>query len=157
MIRESIKIRPAIAGDADRIGQLAQQFAAYLRALGDTAAFQFDAQAYLRDGFGPAPAFSGIVAESGGFVIGYLLYHPGYDTDHAIRLLHIVDLYVEEGFRGRGAGRALMERVATIGQQEGAKGLLWSVYSPNLAAAEFYQRLGARYVRGLDLMYLEIE
>ena len=157
MIRQSIKIRPAVADDADRIGQLAKLFASYLRDLGDTSAFQFDAQAYLRDGFGPAPAFSGIVAEIDGFVIGYLLYHPGYDTDRAIRLLHIVDLYVEEGFRGKGVGRALMGRVATMGQHEGAKGLVWSVYSPNLAATEFYKRLGARYVRGLDFMYLEIE
>ena len=156
MIRQPLKIRPAIADDADRIGLLATQFAAYLRGLGDTGDFRFDAHCYLRDGFGPAPAFFGIVAEVEGLVIGYLLYHPGYDTDKAIRLLHIVDLYVDEGFRAMGAGRALMRQAAAIGRQEGASGLIWSVYSRNVMAAEFYLRLGARYVRGLDLMYLEI-
>jgi ribosomal protein S18 acetylase RimI-like enzyme len=156
MIQQSLTIRPATADDADRIGQLAKQFAAYLRDLGDTSDFKFDAQAYIRDGFGPAPAFSGIVAEINGLVIGYLLFHPGYDTDRAIRLLHIIDLYVDEGFRGRGVGRALMKWAATKGGEEGAKVLMWSVYHPNIIAAEFYKRLGARYVKGLDLMYLEI-
>jgi ribosomal protein S18 acetylase RimI-like enzyme len=157
MIQQSFRIRPAIADDADRVGQLAKQFAAYLRDLGDTSDFQFDAHTYLRDGFGSLPAFSGIVAEINGLVIGYLLYHPGYDTDRAIRLLHIVDLYVEEGFREIGIGRALMEMVATVGEHGGAKGLIWSVYSPNINAGEFYKRIGARYVKGLDFMYLEIE
>ncbi len=157
MIQQSFSIRPALADDADRVGQLARQFADYLRDLGDTSDFQFDARAYLRDGFGPSPAFSGIVAEINCRVIGYLLYHPGYDTDRAIRLLHVVDLYVEAGFRGIGVGRALMETVASVAEQAGAKGLLWSVYSPNVNAAEFYKRLGARYVKGLDFMYLEIE
>jgi GNAT superfamily N-acetyltransferase len=142
--------------DAYRIGQLAREFADYLRSLGDTADFRFDAQAYLRDGFGPRAAFSGIVAEERGLIIGYLLYHPGYDTDRAERLLNVVDLYVEEGFRGRGAGQALMEAAAAIGRREGASGLIWTVYYANESAAEFYKRLGARYVKGLDIMYLEI-
>jgi len=149
-------IRTATLDDAHCIGQLAKQFADYLRSLGDTTDFQFNTQAYLRDGFGPRPAFFGIVAELEGQVIGYLLYHSGYDTDYAVRLLHVVDLYVEERFRGRGVGRALMQEAATRGRQEGAKGLIWSVFSANRRAAEFYERLGARYVRGLDLMYLEI-
>jgi GNAT superfamily N-acetyltransferase len=154
--QKTFRIRPAVADDADRIGQLAKLFAAYLRDLGDTSDFQFDAHAYLRDGFGPNPAFSGIVAEIDGLVIGYLLYHPGYDTDRAIRLLHVVDLYVEERFRAKGAGRALMEEVTAIGRQEGASALIWTVYSRNVKAAEFYRRLGAKYVKELDLMCLEI-
>src|SRR5579862_2942020 len=36
---------------------------------------------YLRDGFGPHPAFFGLVAEVDGSVEGYLLNHHGYDTD----------------------------------------------------------------------------
>ena len=62
------------------------------------------AAAYLRDGFGARPAFFGIVAEDQGTVVGYLLYHFGYDSDAAARTLHIADLYVDSGTRRRGAG-----------------------------------------------------
>jgi hypothetical protein len=68
-------IRNATAADADAIGKLAREFQAYLRALGDRTHFEFTAETYLRDGFGPNAAFSGLVAERNGEVIGYLLYH----------------------------------------------------------------------------------
>jgi len=92
-ISAPILIRTATPSDATDIGQLAQQLAAYLQGLGDLTDFQFNAETYLRDGFGPNPAFAGLVAETDGQawterserLIGYLLYHFGYDTDLAIR------------------------------------------------------------------------
>ena len=44
-------IRPALASDAQSIGNLARQFASYLRELGDLTDFKLTANAYLRDGF----------------------------------------------------------------------------------------------------------
>jgi len=156
MPQQLLIVRPAMPDDADRVGQLAHQFADYLRSLGDMTDFAFDAQAYLRDGFGSRPLFLGIVVETESQIIGYLLYYAGYDTDRAVKLLHVADLYVDERFRGRGAGRALMAEAAAIGRREGASGLIWSVFSPNKAAAEFYKRIGATYVMELDWMYLDI-
>jgi len=66
-------VQLAAAADAEAVGKLAQQFAGYLRRLGDTTDFKLTADAYLRDGFGPKPAFPGLVAELDGNVIGYLL------------------------------------------------------------------------------------
>lgn len=151
-----IQIRAATPEDAGRVGELAREFAAYLRGLGDSSEFRFDAAAYLGDGFGPRAAFAGLVAEGGGRVVGYLLYHPGYDTDRARRLLHVVDLYVEEPWRGRGVGRELMRAAAEAGRRQGVGALMWSVYSRNHQARGFYERLGARPTRDLDFMYLEI-
>jgi GNAT superfamily N-acetyltransferase len=120
--------------------------------LGDETPLNFNAEAYLRDGFGPSPAFAGIVAESGDAILGYLLYHPGYDTDLAERVLWVVDLYVSEDSRLQGVGRALMERAASVCRAQGGKALIWSVYPPNQIAARFYERLGAQYVTGLSYM-----
>ena len=84
-------IRPTLASDAQSIGNLARQFASYLRELGDLTDFKLTANAYLRDGFGTTPAFAGLVAEDQGKVIGYLLYHFGYDSDRAARnMLHLL-------------------------------------------------------------------
>jgi GNAT superfamily N-acetyltransferase len=145
-------IRPATPTDAEAIGQLMAESADYLRALGDTTDFRFNAETYLRDGFGPNPAFSGLVAEVDGDVVGHLLYHFGYDTDRAMRLLDVIDLMVRENRRGEGIGKALMVKATQIAHEAGASELVWAVYKPNKLAAEFYERLGAEYIEDLHFM-----
>jgi len=152
-----MKIREATRDDAGAIGTLAKEFTDYLRSLGDTTDFSFNASTYLRDGFGDSPAFQGLVAEIDNEVVGYLLYHFGYNTDLAIRTLHVIDLYVRPANRLQGVGRALMKRAGEICMATGGKGLFWFVYSPNRPAFEFYERLGARYVTDTESMYLPVE
>jgi ribosomal protein S18 acetylase RimI-like enzyme len=146
-------IRTATVSDANAIGELAQEFQVYLRALGDRTQFEFTAETYRRDGFGPTPAFAGLVAELEGHVVGYLLYHFGYDTDRAMRLLQVIDLYVQAANRRRGVGEALMRAAAKICQAVGGRELLWSVFAPNKLAFQFYERLGAKYIQELKFMY----
>jgi len=149
-----LKIRPALAEDAAAVGRLAQQFAGYLRSLGDTTEFNLTAERYLRDGFGPRPAFGGLVAEVEGKVVGYLLYHFGYDSDAAARNLHIADLYVDAATRRQGAGRALVSAAASIAVKAGAQEMIWSVYHANKLAATFYENLGAQ--RTTDVFYMKL-
>jgi|SRR5882724_673669 len=150
----TMTIRPALVGDVTAIGALAQQFAGYLRGLGDQSDFNLTAEACLRDGFGPQPAFAGIVAEHNGVVVGYLLYHFGYDSDAAANILFIADLYVEASTRRRGIGRALVTRAANIASEAGAKELVWSVYNTNQIAAGFYEKLGAQRITDVFFMKL---
>jgi len=152
-----MKIREATRDDANEVGALAEEFANYLRSLGDQTDFQFNANTFLRDGFGDEPAFKSLVAEIDGKIAGYLLYHSGYDTDLAMRILHVVDLYVRPDCRRQGVGRALMERAGEICAKAGGKGLFWTVYSPNRDAFEFYERIGARYTEDLKFMYLPLQ
>src|SRR5580765_8032213 len=150
----AFSIRPALASDAPAVGRLAGQFADYLRTLGDQTEFKLNAEAYLRDGFGLQPAFKGFVAEEGRQVIGYLLYHFGYDSDGAFSNLHVVDLYVDSRARKKGVGRTLMMAVAGIARQAGAREIIWSVYHANNLAAAFYERLGARRITEVFFMTL---
>jgi ribosomal protein S18 acetylase RimI-like enzyme len=147
-------VRAATAADAGAVGELAQQFAGYLRSLGDITDFKLSAEAYLRDGFGPKPAFAGLVAELDGHIIGYLLYHFGYDSDRAARNLHIVDLYVDLEARKRGIGRALMTEGAKIACEAGAQEFVWAVYHANALAAAFYEGLGAQRITDVFFMKL---
>ncbi len=151
-----MKIREASRDDANAVGALAQDFANYLRSLGDPTNFQFNAKTFLRDGFGDKSAFKGLVAEVNGEIVGYLLYHSGYYVDLAMRTLHVVDLYVRPDCRRQGVGQALMKRACEICAKSGGKRLFWSVYSPNRDAFRFYERLGARYTEDLKFMYLTL-
>ena len=149
-------IRKAKLADVPAIACLAAEFAQYLRGLGDTTEFRLNADALARDGFGPKPAFEGVVAEMAGGVVGYLLYHDGYDTDAACRLLMVADLFVTQAARGRGAGTALMREAREIAVSRGAKQCVWTVYQHNTQALRFYERIGGRYVQDLRLMCLDL-
>jgi len=147
----ALTIQPARAEDARAVGNLAQQFAGYLRSLGDHTDSQLTAESYLRDGFGSQPAFGGLVAEAGGEVIGYLLYHFGHDSDAAALSLHIADLYVDSETRRRGAGKA------SIAREAGAREMIWSVYHANKLATTFYEKLGAQRIADVFFMKLRAD
>lgn len=151
-----VLVRDARRGDVRAIASLAREFAEYLHDLGDTAEHRLDAEALERDGFGPDPAFGGLVAEVSGRIVGYLLHHPGYDSDAACRLLFVVDLYVTRSARGRGIGASLLNSARTAAAASGAKQIVWTVDRRNASARRFYEKLGARYVERLDLMYLDV-
>ncbi len=149
-------IRPATASDAESIGRLVAEFQGYLRSLGDRTEFDFGAVAYLRDGFGSDPAFAGFVAESDRTVIGYALYHFGYDTDRGRRIMHLVDLYVQDAWRQKGIGKQLMQCLAEVGRAREVEFIVWSLFKPNALARRFYEQLGATYLTTLDFMALDI-
>ena len=150
-------IRAALPSDTESIGNLARQFASYLRELGDLTQFQLTTDAYLRDGFGTQPAFAGLVAEDQAKVIGYLLYHFGYDSDRAARNMHVVDLYVDPAARNQGVGKALMARAASIAREASAAEMIWSVYQSNTIAATFYEKLGAQRITDVFFMKLSAD
>jgi GNAT superfamily N-acetyltransferase len=148
----AIAVRAATPADAKTVAALYSEFAAYLRSLDGGDEYYFDEQAYLRDGFGPDPAFSGIVAEVDGEVVGYLLWHLGYDSDLARRILRIADLYVRPASRRAGVGRALLDEAARICRARGGIELVWEVFEPNQLARKFYAGVGARHVDDLLIM-----
>jgi GNAT superfamily N-acetyltransferase len=150
-------LRAAQRGDVPAIAALARQFAQLMHELGDSTSLQLDAAALERDGFGPDPAFGGLLAEREGRVVGYLLHHPGYDTDAARRLLFVVDLFVTPAARGLGIGigAALIAAARDIAARAGAAQLVWTVDSRNAGALRFYESLGAQRVEGLVLMCLD--
>ena len=132
-----IKIRAIKRQDAAEVGIMAKEFAGYLRDLGDNTDFRFNAKAFLRDGFGRNRAFYGLIAEVEGKIVGYTLYHDGYDTDKGIRIVYLADLYVRPEYRCAGLGRELIEVVKNAAKKRGAKKMFWTVFAPSHAARNF--------------------
>lgn len=124
--------------------------------LATKSAFDWDAKKYLRDGFGTNPAFEGFVAEVDSRVVGYALYHSGYDTDKGARLIYLIDLFVSQEWRRRGIGEKLMQSISEVGRKRNAEWIVWNVFKRNPSATSFYEKLGARYEDELHIMCLPI-
>lgn len=151
-------IRPLAAADVGTVQEMVIEFGTYLRSLGDSWQHNFTAARYLEDGFGPAPAFRGFIAEAaGGTALGYTLMSPNYDVDRGMRTEIVIDLWVRTEARRSGTGAALMRAAAEAAKATGARQLLWSVYRPNTLAREFYLRIGGRPLQDLDWMYLDLD
>ena len=149
-------IRPARLDDSAEVVRLSAQFAQYLRSLGDGCPGPLTEKAYRHDGFGSNPRFSGLVADRGQSLAGYLLHHPGYDVDRSAPITMIIDFYVEPSMRRIGLGRRLISEVAKEARAGGSIELVWAVYRANRIAYAFYEALGADHVTDLTLMRLQL-
>lgn len=156
LLNPNYRIREAQRNDVPAMAMLVEEFSRYMRGLGDASELRLDGAALERDGFGPDPAFGGLVAEASSQIVGFLLHHPGYDTDAACRLLFVVDLFVTTSLRERGIGAALMRGARKFGAGMGAKQIVWAIDRRNDLARRFYEGIGAREVDELQLMYLDV-
>ena len=112
-----ITVRPARPDDADFIARMAQ--APSVSDGGGSS--RFTAKSFRRDGFGEHAAFSTMVVEFDGEVVGYAVYYAGYDTDSATRGIYLADLYIDETRRRQGLGRALLTGLAAAARSDGAR------------------------------------
>jgi GNAT superfamily N-acetyltransferase len=136
---EQVSIRPATAADVTTIAAMIEELNRQQREeLG-----RVTAEAVLRDGFGARPEFRVLLAEADGATVGYALFHPSWSTEVGEPGFYLYDLYVREGCRGRGVGRALLAALARTAREEGRTFLWWSSKEWNREAQAFYRRLGA--------------
>jgi GNAT superfamily N-acetyltransferase len=134
----SVTIRPATADDCGLILELIRELALYEKAPEAVVA----TEAQLREhGFGANPQFAAIIAELDGAPVGMALYHTRFSTWLGSPTLYLEDIFVREAARGRGVGRKLMARLATIALQRGWGRIDFHVLDWNPARG-FYRKLG---------------
>ncbi len=92
------------------------------------------------------PSFALLVAEWDGQPAAYAFFFDYYSTFEGRGGLFLEDLYVRDQYRGKGIGKALLVRVASIARQENCFGVRWQVLDWNTPAIEFYKGLGARFL-----------
>ena len=112
---QTLNLRPATPTDVPQILAFIRDLAAYEREPDAVHATEAD---LLRDGFGPEKRFDCLIAElkeSGKTVpAGFALYFHNYSTWRGHAGIHIEDLYVNPEDRGKGIGKALLTKVASI-------------------------------------------
>ncbi|OIQ81037.1 acetyltransferase YpeA [mine drainage metagenome] len=132
-------IRPARPEESGIIVSLVRRLAAFERAAAPPALTE---AVVRRDCFGPNPRFQVLLAETAGRVCGGVVLLDGYSSWAGAPTLTVHDLYVEEGGRGQGAGRALLAAAAAQAQARGCVRLDVNVLDWNHAARAFYERAG---------------
>jgi GNAT superfamily N-acetyltransferase len=93
--------------------------------------------------FGARPVAEALVAERAGEVVGFALFFTNFSTFLGKPGLYLEDLIVTPAERGRGIGRALLERLARIAVERDYGRFEWSVLDWNESAIRFYERMGA--------------
>ncbi|MBB42660.1 MAG: hypothetical protein CMM44_02725 [Rhodospirillaceae bacterium] len=136
-INELVIIREATSNDAE----ILVNFIHSLNSLNKIKRSNMTCKILLKDAFGPNPAFHILLAEISNVPAGYALYWLGYDTNKASHGVYLSDLYVEQKFRRKGAGKALMQAVALSSYKNGGQWMFWSVQKHNKNARKFYQKI----------------
>ena len=75
--------------------------------------------------------------------VGFVIFFHNFSTFLGRPGIYIEDLFVEEEFRRRGFGGALLRYVARLAKERQCGRLEWSVLDWNEPAVKFYQKLGA--------------
>lgn len=139
-----LTVRLAIPADAPAVHALILELAVFERLAHEVVATEASTREAL---FGAVPSAEALVAEVGGEVVGFALYYPVYSTFAGRTGLYLEDLFVREGHRRGGVGRALMDGFLARARQRGCEKVEWRVLTWNEVAIRFYESLGAVVLR----------
>lgn len=95
-----------------------------------------------RDVFGPEPWFRVLVAEGAAGLLGYAATLPLARLGYGARGMDLHHLFVVEGARGAGVGRALVAACEDQARALGCSYLIIGTHPGNLVAQAYYQSLG---------------
>lgn len=135
-----VLVRPARAEDAPAVAEL---FNAINSMDGPRPPVWMTAETVRRDLLGASPRAALLVAEVDGRLAGFVTGNAVYDSMRAADAFFLNDLYVAPEARRRGAGRALVARLAALAKERGALCLWWGVDLGDDEALRFYDALGA--------------
>jgi GNAT superfamily N-acetyltransferase len=136
-----MNIRNAVESDIPLIFTLIRALAVYEKLEHKVVATEETLRQSL---FGARPyAETIIVEDDDGQPEGFALFFHNFSTFLGRPGIYLEDLFVNPEARGRGYGKALLARLATIAQERNCGRLEWSVLDWNTPSIEFYKSLGA--------------
>lgn len=139
------RLRPATRDDVPLITQLIQELAEYEKLAHTCVA---DDDSVRENLFGERPAAEVVLAFIDQEPAGFALFFENYSTHMSRRGMHLEDLYVREHLRGKGIGRLLLSRLASIAIERDYGRMEWSVLRWNVSAIRVYDAIGAEPLSG---------
>ncbi len=141
----ALSVRPARPHEAALIHRFTCELAEYEKLRHEVVASVQDFERVL---FGPGPRLFCDIVELEGAPVGMAIWFYNFSTFVGRHGLYLEDLYVTPAARGRGAGKALLVRLARRCVEEGLGRLEWAVLDWNSPAIAFYDSLQARAMSG---------
>ncbi len=136
----SFVLRPATPADAGIILRFIRELAAFERAEHEVEATEETIRLSI---FGEGAVTHALVCERDGKAAGFAVWFYNYSTWQGRKGLYLEDLYVTPEFRGSGAGKLILKRLAEIALEEGCGRFEWSVLDWNEPAIRVYESIGA--------------
>jgi GNAT superfamily N-acetyltransferase len=134
------QIRPATKSDVPIILAFVKKLAEYEKLSDEVVATENSLRETL---FGEHPVAEVAIGYFEERPVGFVLFFHNYSTFLGRPGLYIEDLFVDESYRGRGFGRALLSHVAGLAKKRSCGRLEWAVLDWNDPAIRFYKNLGA--------------
>ena len=147
----TLVIRPALPADVPTILNFIRELALYEREPDAVLATEAD---LLRDGWGPTPRFTAVIADHNGTPAGFALYFASYSTWRGHHGIRLEDIYVTPHLRRQGIGKALLAHLARIAVDQGCPRLEWDVLEWNAPAIAVYEAIGAKILTEWRIMRL---
>ena len=147
----TLVIRPALPADVPTILNFIRELALYEREPDAVLATEAD---LLRDGWGPTPRFTAVIADHNGIPAGFALYFTSYSTWRGHHGIRLEDIYVTPHLRRQGIGKALLAHLARIAVDQGCPRLEWDVLEWNAPAIAVYEAIGAKILTEWRIMRL---
>ena len=139
-VNENYNIRLAGVDDLSEIFVLIKELADYERLLDQVIATEELLEETL---FGENSNVEVLLACDENQILGFALYFRTFSTFLGRPGIYLEDLFVREFARGKGIGKALLQRIAKSTLEMGGGRLEWSVLDWNQPAISFYKKMGA--------------
>ena len=135
----SLGFRNAQRNDVGLILQFIRELADYEKMLSEVVADEATLEEWIFD----KQKAEVIFALEGEKKVGFALYFHNFSTFLGRAGIYLEDLYVKPEYRGKGYGKAILKKLASIAVERGCGRLEWWCLDWNKPSIDFYRSLGA--------------
>lgn len=136
---ETLNFRYAERKDNPLILQFIKELADYEKMLDEVVADEATLEQWIFD----KQKAEVIFAMENGKEIDFALFFHNFSTFLGRAGIYLEDLYVQPGYRGKGYGKAILKKLASIAVERGCGRLEWWCLDWNKPSIDFYMSLGA--------------
>ncbi len=136
---ENVAFREAVREDAPLILRFIKELAEYEKMGNDVVADEKTLKTWIFDNKKAEVIF----ALEDGKEVGFALFFHNFSTFLGRAGIYLEDLYVKKECRGKGYGKALLKKLASIAVERGCGRLEWSCLDWNKPSIDFYLSMGA--------------
>lgn len=138
-MNDSVSFRSATRSDVPLILEFIKELADYEKMLDEVVADE----ALLEEWIFDRQKAEVIFAMEGEKEVGFALFFHNFSTFLGRAGIYLEDLFVKPDYRGRGYGKAILKKLASIAVDRGCGRLEWWCLDWNRPSIDFYLSLGA--------------